>query len=366
MLNVPDATPFRALSLDGGGIRGIYTAAFLDRLVSQFARIRRVKTLDLGKGFDLLAGTSTGAILACALGVGSPLHEVIDLYRCHGPKIFRHRIKGRISAIYRAMRGSTYVRTGDKALRDALTGILKTNRMIDVYEKRGIGLSIPAVLMSSHRAWVFKKHVKSGVRDDLYPLVDVCMASTAAPIYRSLGAIKDPGSHDGKRIQVFADGGLWANNPVLVALIDSLLAASPGQPIEIYSLGTCPRPEGEHITREQAHRSMLGWRLGADVGPLSISAQEFAFDNMARLLSNSLTDAGRPVRLLRFPKKDVPAEMMEFLALDDAREEAMTRLIQQACDDADITKSACDDPRNGDGQMVKRLMMSLPTEIKSI
>ena len=125
-------------------------------------------------------------------------------------------------------------------------------------------------------------------------------------------------------------------------------------------MGTCSRPEGEHITPDEAHRSMLGWRLGADVAPLSISAQEFAFDNMARLLANSLTDMGRQVRCLRFPKKDIPAEMMDFLALDDTREQAMDRLVHQACNDADMTKSACDDKRNPDGQMVRSLMENLP------
>lgn len=356
----PVRKPYRVLSLDGGGMRGTYTAEFLDRLTCYFARTRGVEALDLGKGFDLITGTSTGAIVACALAIGRPMSDVVALYRKHGPAIFPHRIKGTRSAIYRAaFLGGSVVRKGDKALREALSGVLGEKTMIDVYDRRGISLSIPTVSMKTHRAWVFKKTPKSGVRDDLYPLVDVCMASSAAPIYRSLAAIDDPMAKHGLK-QVFADGGLWANNPILVGLIDALMVAPPDQPIEIFSLGTCSRPEGEHVTDEQAHRSMLGWKLGADVAPLSISAQEFAFDNMARLLSNVLTAAGRPVRTLRFPKKDVPAEMMPFLALDDARKEAMERLIQQANSDADITKSACDDARNPDGLMVRSLMMDLP------
>ena len=59
--------PYRVLSLDGGGMRGIYTAAFLARLTDQFARIRNEAALDLGRGFDLITGTSTGAIVGCAL-----------------------------------------------------------------------------------------------------------------------------------------------------------------------------------------------------------------------------------------------------------------------------------------------------------
>jgi patatin-like phospholipase/acyl hydrolase len=320
--------PFRVLSLDGGGMRGIYTAAFLDRLVAYFARSRGEEALDLGKGFDLITGTSTGAIVACAVAVGTPLGEVVELYRQHGRNIFPHRIKGRWSAIYRALfLGNRVVRRGNAALRGALHDVLGSKTMIDVFERRGISLSIPAVSMKTHRAWIFKKTLKSGVRDDLYPLVDVCLASSAAPIYRSLAAIDDPMARHGLK-QVFADGGLWANNPVLVGLRDALMVAERERPIQIFSLGTCSRPEGEYVTEKGAHRSMLGWKLGADVAPLSITAQEYAFDNMARFLSNVLTDIGRPVKAIRFPKKDVDAEMMPYLALDDARPAATERLIQ--------------------------------------
>lgn len=351
--------PYRVLSLDGGGMRGIYTAAFLARLTDQFARIRGEAALDLGLGFDLITGTSTGAIVGCALAVGRPMPKIVALYREHGPKIFPHRIAGKASAAFRATQGTRYVRQGDKALRQALQAVLGDTTMLDVFGGRGISLSIPAVLMSEHRAWVFKKTPRSGVRDDHYPLVDVCMATSAAPIYRSLAAIDDPNAPSGPQ-QVFADGGLWANNPIMVGLVDALTIAEPNRPIEIFSLGTCPRPEGDHLDAETAHRSMLDWSLGADVASLSISAQEFAFDHMARLLANAISNCGRPIRRVRFPNKPVPASMMPYLALDDTRPEAMDRLIQQAHTDADLTKSACDDRGNADGAMILRVMNDLP------
>ena len=356
--------PYRVLSLDGGGMRGVYTAAFLDRLVTQFARTRGAESLDLGKGFDLITGTSTGAIVGCALAVGRPMGEIVKMYRDHGRQIFPHRIKGTISAVWRMFVGGRYVRKGDKVLRAALTDVLKKTTMIDVYGKRGISLSIPSVLMSSHRSWVFKKTPASGVRDDYYELVDVCMASSAAPIFRSLAAVKDPNNDHGVA-QVFADGGLWANNPIMVGLVDALACAPKGAPIQIFSLGTCSRPEGEYIAPAKVHRSMLGWKMGAEAAGLSITTQEFAFDNMARFIGNKLTELGRPVTRLRFPNKDVPAEMMKFLALDDARPQAVDRLIQQASNDADLAKSACDDPNNSEGRMVKALMMGLPTMPKT-
>ena len=82
------AKPYRVLSLDGGGMRGIYTATFLARLTGQFSRIRGEAALDLGRGFDLITGTSTGAIVGCALAIGRPMADIVGLYREHGPKDF--------------------------------------------------------------------------------------------------------------------------------------------------------------------------------------------------------------------------------------------------------------------------------------
>lgn len=351
--------PYRVLSLDGGGTRGIYTAAFLDRVLTQYAARRGANTLDLGLGFNLITGTSTGAIVGSAAAIGLPMSAIVNLYRDHGPDIFPHRIKGMASAIYRALSGGHYVRKGDNALRAALDGVLGDTTMLDVFEKRGISLSIPSIRMSTHKAWVFKKTLNSGVRDDGYRLADVCLASSAAPIYRSLALLDTPGTSGGPK-EVFADGGLWANNPIMVGLTDALANAEPDQPIEIFSLGTCPRPEGEHLQEGDEHRSMFDWRLGADVAPLGIAAQEFAYDNMARLIAGTMSKCGRSIKRVRFPNHEVPASMMAFLALDDSRPEAMDRLVQQAHSDADMTLSACDDAGSADGEMIRSLLDSLP------
>ncbi len=352
--------PFRVLCIDGGGMRGIYTAAFLDRLLDQYRRIRGGKHLDLGGGFDLIAGTSTGAIIACAAAIGRPMSDLVKLYREWGGLIFPERItESKAKLVARIAKGGNIVRAGDAALREALKVELGDITMLDVYQKRGISLSIPAVAMSTHRAWIFKKTKTSGVRDDNYKLVDICLASSAAPIYRSLAAIENPDSKH-EQIEVFADGGLWANNPVMVAMLDALMNAEKGQSIEIFSLGTCSRPEGEEISPTKIHRSMLEWKLGADVAPLSITAQEFAFDNMARMFANVLSDCGREVHHVRFPQQKIPASKLEYLGLDDSRPEAMNALTSQALTDADMVKSACDDPRNPQGQLIHNLMMSLP------
>ena len=138
MRDIEETRPFRALSLDGGGMRGIYTAAFLDRLCEQHAKRNGGQQLDIGLGFDLIVGTSTGAIVGCAAAVGCPMSQVVALYRDKGSEIFPHRLKGKTSVIYRALRGRKFVRSGGRALRGALTKILGTTTLADVYHKRNV------------------------------------------------------------------------------------------------------------------------------------------------------------------------------------------------------------------------------------
>lgn len=344
-------------------MRGIYTAAFLDRLLHQYAIIRGVEALDLGKGFDLISGTSTGAILGCAAAIGRPMSEVVRLYEENGRDIFPHRIKeGIVSPVYRILEGfigNRFIKWGDKALRHALDEQLRDVTMKEVYDRRGISLSIPTVSMESHRPWVFKKTKRSGVRDDNYRLADVCLASSAAPIYRSLAAIKNP-DQGTDNYRIFADGGLWANNPVLVALIDALACSEEGREIEIFSIGNVARPAGEQISPRRVHRSMADWQFGAAIGPLAIDAQERAYDDMARFLAAQFTKLGRKVTHVRIPQQRVAATMMQYLSLDDSRKRALKALINQGHEDADLVKSLCDRPDHPEGKMIHTLLNEIP------
>ena len=190
-------------------------------------------------------------------------------------------------------------------------------------------------------------------------LTDVCLASSAAPIYRSLALVQDPNSVI-KLNQKFADGALWANNPVMVALLEAITITNWERPIEIYSLGTCPRPGGEVIEDEAVHKSLRDWFSEASLLPLAISAQDFAFENMARLFSEKLRNIGQNVHVIRFPYGNIPANMMQYLDLDDSSEEAMGALISQARSDADKTRSICQDSNNPDGKRIIGLLNSLP------
>lgn len=333
--------PFRVLSLDGGGMRGTYTATYLDRVAMTFARRRRLDSLDIGKGFDLIVGTSTGAIIGCALAVGKPMSEVVGLYRKHGPKIFSRKLPSDLTGVVPDLLcRKRALEAGEAELLRALVCTIGEETMVEVYQRRGIALAFSAVEMSQHRAWVFKTPHFEGTnhRDDNYRLADVCLASSAAPLYRSLAAIDQPDGGEGNPFNVFADGGLWANNPVLLGLIEALDVADPDREIQVFSLGTCPVPQGEQIPKNDRHRGLSEWKFGGNAAGLSIDAQEFAFDHMARKLTKHLN---RKCNIVRFPHDKVPATLVPYLALDDTRELAINALVTQARTDADMTNSKC-------------------------
>src|SRR5262245_37057247 len=74
----------RILSLDGGGIKGVFPASFLAELEQNLDR-------PIGDYFDLIVGTSTGGIIALGLGLGLSAKEVLSFYEDHGPRIFAGR-----------------------------------------------------------------------------------------------------------------------------------------------------------------------------------------------------------------------------------------------------------------------------------
>lgn len=350
---------FRVLSIDGGGMRGIYTAAYLEALEEAFSKRRGYpQGLDVGKAFRLIVGTSTGAIIGCGLAKGVRPTAMVQLYREHGPKIFPKKMPSSLNTDFavQVARRPKYLEQGDKALRQALAEVFQDVTIHQVWEERHIALAIPAVNMSTYRAWVFKTphDPKTNHRDDGYTLVDVCLASSAAPLFRSLAAINHPG---GGSCDIFADGGLWANNPVIVALVEAMrMLGDREEEIEIFSLGSCGKPEGEVIGQNDVHRGLLDWKFGGEAAKVSIAAQEFAFDMVAKLLVPHLK---RPVRIIRFPSDKIPGAMLQYLDLDETRPEGLEALMRQARQDAHMTNSGIQQG-TAEGKVIEALFNDMP------
>lgn len=242
---------FKILSLDGGGIRGAFGASFLARVEAELAT-------PISKYFDLVVGTSTGAILATAIASGVPAAKVRDLYEQSGPKIFSRSVSRLNNAINWLARFK--IRDFDldhllrakyepTELRKALDWVLEETVFKDVLLTR---LLVTAVDLTKSQTTVFRTpHLPGMIRDPMMPLVDAVMSSTAAPTYFPMHRYNN-GS--------FCDGGVWANNPALIAFAeamrisrecadDSLGNFGPGD-IKIVSIGTGTRqydfqPEGE-------------------------------------------------------------------------------------------------------------------------
>lgn len=349
--------PFRVLCLDGGGMRGVYTATYLNGLATIFGTKRKGVELDIGSAFNLICGTSTGAIVACALACGVPMSKVVDLYAQNGKKIFPRRLPkaAGLSLARDLLFRSRDLRAGTAALKAALQAELGEVTLAQVHARRGVALAIPSVALLNHRSWVFKTpHLATtSHRDDAVTLVDVCLASSAAPIFRSIAMIG--GTVTGAETnQAFVDGGLWANNPVLVGLIEALEMTEDSQRIEIFCMGTVPTPTGQSVREDQVDRGLVGWAFGGKAAALSIDAQQFAYDNMARMLAKHLR---RDCRIHRFPAAAAPASLLGYLDLDDSRGEAIQALQQQAGSDANLTNAACADPNDPTGQAICELFL---------
>lgn len=339
-------------------MRGYYAALYLSLLVKRYAATRGVPRLDLGKGFDLISGTSTGGILACALAKGSDLEDVAALYSTYGKQIFERKIPSSAWRLPCFLLGHrSRLRRGARALEKALLHEFRSATIGDVWADRRIALAIPSVNMSHHRSWVFKTpHLaKTKHRDDEYTLVDVCLATTAAPIYRSMACLTTPGTKD--HCDVFVDGGLWANAPVLVGLIDALEMAKRVEKIEVYSLGTSPPAAGDSVEADDCHRTALGWRFGADVVKVSLGAQQFATHNMARMLSRHVNP---PCTVVQFPHAEVPTVLARHFDLDATDDVSMDAMRKQAHADVNETLSRCADASNNDGQLIDALLRSVP------
>jgi hypothetical protein len=126
-------------------MRGTYTATYLACLAATFSRRRNVPAIDVGAAFDLIVGTSTGGIIACALAFGLSPTDLVTFYKKHGPAIFPRRLPQHAGVdlcvdIF-ARKGS--LRSGAKALEAALQERFRRQRSQMSTNDRRIALAVP-------------------------------------------------------------------------------------------------------------------------------------------------------------------------------------------------------------------------------
>ena len=322
----PARSRFRVLAIDGGGIRGLIPAIVLSRLEELLRE--RDPELNLASAFGLMAGTSTGGLIA--LGLASPkadgtpamsAAEMVDLYS--GPEareIFARPPLRRLPLVDRltdlldpkygldGLRRVLAGRFGEARLADALTGLL-----ITAYDMQG-------------RQPRFLKPWQPGAEE--LPAVDAGLATAAAPTYF-------PPLRSGDA--TFVDGGVFVNNPAVAATIEAMKRqAEPltADDLLVVSLGT-GQYERAYDPDRVREWGALGWVLPTQGEPPLISAmldgQSDAAHHWAHVLLNHEPgtqpergiDTGAGPRYYRFQ-----LNLPEPLPLDGTGPEEIKRLLE--------------------------------------
>ena len=199
----------RILSLDGGGIRGLVTSLWLGGVEDSLAHAG--KPGGLLKHFDLLAGSSTGALVACGLGIGLSPAQLADLYRDERHTIF----PGLASRLW--SRAGRLFTQGPSAPRYDGAGLEKVLKK--VFGKTTLGqLKVPTLVTAYDtvtRTPVVFKSFKA--QHKALPVWEVCRASAAAPTYFPA----HPMTVEGYRCALI-DGGVVANNPTACAIAEAM------------------------------------------------------------------------------------------------------------------------------------------------
>ncbi len=236
----PATRKFKILSLDGGGIRGIYAAQILAELEGSLPPDRMIADY-----FDMVAGTSTGGIIAIGIGLRIPAKEILRLYLEDGKDIFptfwtRHPIL----AFLKRMFGPLY---DYRKLEKHLKAAFKDATLGDSHSR----LVIPAFLGPKTQIAVLKTDHHADFKCDWkMPAWQAARATSAAPTFLA--------GHAGDDF-VFLDGGIWANNPIMAAVVDALSAYKLGRDqIEVLSIGTGNAPFD--LGRFAARGGLFRWK----------------------------------------------------------------------------------------------------------
>ncbi|QEC40239.1 CBASS cGAMP-activated phospholipase [Pseudobacter ginsenosidimutans] len=257
-MNESATKKFRILSIDGGGIRGLIPAKVLADLEQEIQR--EVPGAKLYEYFDLICGTSTGAILAVAIALGVPAAKLVDFYHEHARAIFPKWYLKILPRKSRVLFTSIY---SNKELHQLLakTYASANNGSIPLLNDCKTKVCIPTFNGNDGKINVLKtKHHVDYSRDYKIPAHEAVLSSASAPIYfppHSFNFSNQYGS--GSNVNMI-DGGIFANDPALIGLLEA--ADKLNQEIEqitILSLGTgC----GRHIIKKRWRpKDLFYWLL---------------------------------------------------------------------------------------------------------
>jgi patatin-like phospholipase/acyl hydrolase len=226
----------RILSIDGGGIKGVFPAAFLAAIEDDIGS-------PVADYFDLIVGTSTGGVIALGLGLGFSSAEILHFYEHYGPTIFRSQpLLGPLRSVIAPRYSPAPL---ERALREQFG-----ERRLGESKKR---LVIPSLDLEAGEVYIYKTaHHPRFQRDYKASVVDVALATAAAPTYF-------PAHRLGSGTPLI-DGGVWANNPTGLAVVEAIGTLGwAAESLRVLSLGCTTTPVGSK--RGALSFGLGGWGL---------------------------------------------------------------------------------------------------------
>lgn len=324
---------FKVLSIDGGGIRGVIPAVLLQEIEIETGK-------PIAELFDLLAGTSTGGILA--VGLAAPgrnskpkfsATQMLSLYEDDGDKIFSRSAWKRLASLEGTIDEKYSAKYLEKILKDKLgdTSISKTLKPI-IVTSYDIERRVP---------YFFKTSTGKANKSQDYRLRDVARATSAAPTYFEPLEIKRSKDYPVER-RSLVDGGVFANTPAMCAYAEARKMAKPNEDIMVVSLGT-----GD-ATRPIPYADAKNWGTLEWVMPIISVMFDGSSDAVDYQLRQLLPPAKESKRYFRFETKldkaldDMDAAMRGNI--ENLKLEARDILADQAKDFNDMCKQLIEPP----------------------
>jgi len=304
---------FKVLSIDGGGIKGLYAARILEHFEDRF-------NCHIADYFDLICGTSTGGLIALGLSLNIPVGLISNLYYRRGKQIFPQR-NSFLSSLRQIFLRSKY---DNSELRRALEEMFGERTLAD---SRCL-LCIPAFSLTDGRPFIFKYDHSEGnlCRDGKTKYVDIALATSAAPAYLPIVTVD---TYDRKQ---FIDGGIYANNPTLVGVVEALRyfvgSGKKFQKLMVMSIGSLePNPGRRFVTKH--HRSVIDWNK--DLIATFFEGQAYLTGYFVETLAQHCDS---PFDYVRIPGAPLSPEQAGIINMDNTSSEALNLMSQMGNDQA--------------------------------
>lgn len=308
-----DSQTFRVLSIDGGGIKGLYSARILEHFEERF-------NCHIADHFDLICGTSTGGLIALGLSLDIPVSLVSNLYYRRGKRIFPQR-NSLLSSLKQLLLRSKY---DNQELRAALQEIFGNRTLAN---SRCL-LCIPAFSLTDGRPFIFKyDHAEGNLcRDCRTKYVDIALATSAAPAYLPIVTIDN---YDRKQ---FIDGGVYANNPTLVGVVEALRyfvgIGKRFQKLMVMSIGSLEPNPGRRLVAKH-DRSVIDWNK--DLISTFFEGQACLTSYFVETLSQHCDS---PFDYVRIPSAPLSSAQEQIINMDNTSSEALQLISQMGNDQA--------------------------------